>query len=184
MMVISTLADGNNQANEGDPVMKFLTLLRHAKSSWKDPKMDDFDRPLNGRGKRDAPLMGNRLVSYGDIPEMIISSPAERARKTAELVAAALQYHPSAIRFEPCIYEADAETLIELVSQLDDNWKNVMLVGHNPGLTELANLLAPCNLDNIVTCGVARFAFETSRWRDIRVHSGQFLFYDYPKKVQ
>jgi len=183
-MVISTLADGNNQANDGDPVMKFLTLLRHAKSSWKDRDLDDFNRPLNDRGNRNAPLMGRRLVMHGDIPEMIISSPAKRARRTAELVAAALHCHESAIIFDPCLYDADAGTLVELVNQLDDNWQNVMLVGHNPGLTELANLLAPCSLDNIVTCGVARLAFDTSKWRDIQYHSGRLLFYDYPKKVQ
>jgi phosphohistidine phosphatase len=160
--------------------MKHLTLLRHAKSSWKDPECDDFDRPLNKRGRQNAPLIGQRLAMLGEVPEIIISSPAKRARRTAELVAAALPYQASAIRYEPCIYEAGLGTLVELVSQLDDDWQKVMLVGHNPGLTDLANALAPCKLDNIVTCGVVKLAFRVDSWRDIQFHSGRLLFYDYP----
>jgi len=164
--------------------MKHLTLLRHAKSSWQDPALDDIDRPLNGRGKRNARLMGQRLAILDETPKVIISSPAKRARRTAELVAEALHYPESAIRFEPCMYEADVGTLLELVSQLDNVWQDVMLVGHNPGLTELANLLAPCNLDNIVTCGLAKIAFENASWSELRFNSGHLLLYDYPKKSQ
>ncbi len=163
--------------------MKYLTLLRHAKSSWKEPTCDDFDRPLSGRGTRNAPLMGQRLAMLGEVPEVIISSPAKRARRTAELVASALPYEASAIRFEPGIYEAEIETLLDLVSQFDDAWQDVMLVGHNPGLTDLANVLAPCKLDNIVTCGVVKLAFSADSWRDIQSNSGRLLFYDYPKKA-
>ena len=160
--------------------MKYLTLLRHAKSSWKDPACDDFDRPLNKRGRQDAPLIGQRLAILGEVPEIIISSPAKRARRTAELVAAAMPYQSSTILYEPRIYEAGLGTLFELVSQLDEDWQNVMLVGHNPGLTDLANALAPCKLDNIVTCGVVKLAFRVDSWRDIQFNSGRLLFYDYP----
>ncbi len=160
--------------------MKYLSLLRHAKSSWKDPACDDFDRPLNKRGRQDAPLIGQRLAMLGEVPEVIISSPAKRARSTAESVAAALPYQSSAIRYEPCIYEAGLGTLVELVSQLDDDWQNVMLVGHNPGLTDLANAFAPCKIGNIVTCGLVKLAFRVDSWRDIQFDCGRLLFYDYP----
>lgn len=162
--------------------MRRLILLRHAKSSWKDPLLEDFDRPLNKRGQKNAPLMGQRLAMLGERPEVILSSPAKRACETAKMIAAALSYEESAIRFEPCIYEAGVGTLLELVSCLDNAWHDVMLVGHNPGLTELVNALTESKLENIVTCGVVKLAFETVSWRDIQLHSGRLLFYDYPKK--
>ncbi|MDF1581468.1 MAG: histidine phosphatase family protein [Desulfuromonadales bacterium] len=160
--------------------MKYLTLLRHAKSSWKDPGCDDFDRSLNKRGRQDAPLIGGRLAMLGEVPEVIISSPARRARNTADLVAAALPCQPLAIRYEPRIYEAVLGTLIEIVNQLDDDWQNVMLVGHNPGLTDLVNAFAPCKIDNIVTCGLVKLAFRVDSWRDIQFNGGRLLFYEYP----
>lgn len=162
--------------------MKYLTLLRHAKSSWKDPECDDFDRPLNKRGRLDAPLIGERLAMLGEVPEIIISSPAKRARSTAELIAATLPYQASAIRYEPRIYEAELGTLVELVNQLDDTWQRVMLIGHNPGLVWLTNALTRCDLDNIVTCGVVKIQFNAISWSDIQFNSGRLLFYDYPKK--
>jgi phosphohistidine phosphatase len=162
--------------------MKYLALLRHAKSSWKDPAREDFDRPLNRRGRQDAPLMGQRLAALGEHPDMIISSPARRARKTARLVAAALPYEKSAIRYDACIYEADLDTLFGLVNHLDNAWQAVMLVGHNPGLTELANTLAPFRLGNLVTGSVVKFAFATDSWQDIGRHSGRLLYYEFPQK--
>jgi phosphohistidine phosphatase len=162
--------------------MKNLVLLRHAKSSWKDQAREDFDRPLNKRGRQDAPRMGQRLAMLGERPDMILASPARRARKTAELIAAAWNYEKSAIRFDPVIYEAEVATLVELVRHLDNAWQDVMLVGHNPGLTDLANVLAPCRLDNIVTCGVVKLAFEVGSWQDVRLNCGRLLYYDYPRK--
>lgn len=162
--------------------MKYLTLLRHAKSSWKDPDCDDFDRPLNKRGRHNAPLIGRRLAMLGEVPEIIISSPARRARNTAEVVAATLDYQTAAIRYDQRIYEAGLETLVELISQFDNAWQDVMLVGHNPGLTDLAKALAPCTFDNIVTCGVVKLAFDIDAWRDIQLYSARLLFYDFPKK--
>ena len=162
--------------------MKHLTLLRHAKSSWKDPDLDDFDRPLNKRGRQDAPFMGQRLAMHGEAPEVIISSPANRARRTTELVASALHYKKSTIKLEPRIYDASVETLIKLVNQFDDAWQRVMLVGHNPGLTDLAKALTHCDLDNIVTCGVVKIEFDAISWSNIQCNSGRLLFYDYPKK--
>ncbi|MBW2520869.1 MAG: histidine phosphatase family protein [Deltaproteobacteria bacterium] len=163
--------------------MKHLILLRHAKSSWKDPSLDDFDRPLNKRGKENAPLMGQRLAAMGERPQIILASPAMRARKTAYLVAPALNCSDEMITFVPNIYEADVTTLLNIIQDLRDIWQTVILVGHNPGLTELANQLAPCGLANVVTCGAVKLEFKCSRWKEIKLNSGVMLYYEYPKKA-
>jgi phosphohistidine phosphatase len=161
--------------------MKRLTLLRHAKSSWKDPELADFDRPLNKRGKRDAPLMGERLAGRDQRPELIISSPARRARKTAKLIARELEIPDDRLILAMEIYEAEPETLLKVVRGLDDRWEHVLLIGHNPGLTELGNLLADCGMDNIPTCGVLCLDFDAENWKSLGAKSGTLIFYDTPK---
>jgi phosphohistidine phosphatase len=114
---------------------------------------------------------------------MIIASPAKRSRKTAELVALELNYSVDAILYDPRVYEASPGTLLEVVHGLKDAWQDVLLVGHNPSFTELANHLAPCRLENIVTCGVVKLAFDVSSWQEVDHLSGSFCYYDYPKKA-
>jgi phosphohistidine phosphatase len=116
--------------------MKRLTLVRHAKSSWKNAALADSDRPLSGRGKQDAPRMGAFLASQGIVPDIILASPARRARKTAQLLAAAIPAAAGRILLDPALYEASAEALLERVRALDETWQHVMLVGHNPGLPD------------------------------------------------
>jgi phosphohistidine phosphatase len=161
--------------------MKRLTLVRHAKSSWKDPELADFDRPLSKRGKQDAPLMGERLAGLNPRPELIISSPAKRARKTAKLIARELELPDDRLILETEIYEAEPEILLKMVRGLDDRWAHVLLVGHNPGLTELGNLLADCGIANIPTCGVLCLDFDAEAWKSLGPRSGTLIFYDYPK---
>ena len=162
--------------------MKYLSLLRHAKSSWKDPGLDDFDRPLSNRGKANAPMMGKHMAARGIKPEAIISSPAVRARCTAEILAKELHFDHLVLLFDPRIYEADGEMLLDFVRNLKETWQDVVMVGHNPGFTELANLLAPCSIDNIVTCGVVRLEFPFDSWQEITAMSGRLQFYDHPIK--
>jgi phosphohistidine phosphatase len=162
--------------------MKRLTLVRHAKSSWKDPELADFDRPLGKRGKLDAPLMGERLAGRGRRPELIISSPAKRARKTAKLIARELELRDDRLILVTEIYEAEPEILLKIVHGLDDRWEHVLLIGHNPGLTELGNLLADCGIENIPTCGALCLDFDTEDWKSLGPKSGTLVFYDYPKK--
>jgi len=161
--------------------MKRLTLVRHAKSSWKDAELADFERPLTKRGKHDAPLMGKRLAARGLRPELIVSSPARRARKTAKLIAKELDLPEDRVVFEAEIYEAEPEVLLEIVHRLDDRCEQVLLVGHNPGFTELGNLLAGCDIENIPTCGVLGIDFAVGCWKEIGPGSGTMAFYDYPK---
>ena len=163
--------------------MKYLTLLRHAKSSWKGPQLADFDRPLNKRGRTDAPFMGERLAFRGLNPDRIIASPALRARLTAEVVALALQRGEESIHWEASISEADLTTLLTLIRKLPDSWQDILLVGHNPGLTELANCLAPCNIANIVTCGAVRIALPADTWTAAGRQAGRLEFYDTPGEV-
>jgi phosphohistidine phosphatase len=162
--------------------MKRLTLVRHAKSSWKDPELADFDRPLSKRGKQDAPLMGKRLAGRDLRPELIVSSPARRARKTAKLIARELDLADERLVLEAKIYEAEPAVLLEVVRGLDDRWEHVLLVGHNPGLTELGNLLADCGIENIPTCGALCLDFDADDWKSLGPKSGTLVFYDYPKK--
>jgi len=120
--------------------MKTLFILRHAKSSWADPKLADIDRPLNKRGKRDAPRIGSLLRKNDLVPDLILSSPAVRARLTAEAVAEASGYEGE-IEFEDNFYPGNPEDYIEVLQALPDDVNSVMVVGHNPGLEELLETL-------------------------------------------
>jgi phosphohistidine phosphatase len=162
--------------------MKRLTLIRHAKSSWKDAFLLDMDRPLNKRGQRDAPVMGKRLAARESRPDLIISSPATRALTTAEAIAAEIEYPVEEIVVGERMYGADVAEWLQIIRGLDDSWDHVMCCGHNPGLTDLVNALSPYAIDNIPTCGVVELAFDTDTWTDVgRIEPTQVHF-DYPKK--
>lgn len=165
--------------------MKILYLLRHAKSSWKDASLQDFDRPLNGRGEKDAPAMGRRLARMKISPELIVSSSALRTRITARLIAEALQFHEKDIQFRDELYHAGTDTLLRHLKQTDDKVEKFMLVGHNPGLTDFANVLCRDKIENIVTTGIFTIGFHTNSWADIKTNGrGKLLFYDFPKNTQ
>ncbi len=164
--------------------MKQLTLLRHAKSSWKDPALADFDRPLNRRGREDAPRMGDRLREEGVFPDRVVASPALRARMTAEAIVAALGLGAERLSFCEAIYEADLERLMDLVRGLDDTDDHVLLVGHNPGLTDLWNHLSHTAVDNIPTCGVFSLRFSNASWGSLCQGSGQTVFTATPRRIE
>ena len=132
---------------------KRVTLLRHAKSSWDQPRLSDFDRPLNSRGERDAPAMGNLLHERNYCPQVIISSDAARAKTTAQIVATKIDYPAEQIRFRNSLYLASPQALLQTFMDEAENYADVMLVAHNPGLTELANQLGNQRLDNLPTAG-------------------------------
>jgi phosphohistidine phosphatase len=165
--------------------MKYLYLVRHAKSSWDFPELSDFDRPLNKRGQRDAPVMALRVASKQPDLDVIISSPANRAITTAKEMAKALDIDESSIVQEHEIYHASMKTLIDIAKALPEEYDKVMLVGHNPGFTDLANQLKEhdYHIDNVPTCGVVAIELPTHKWADLVEHSGRLLFFDYPKKV-
>lgn len=142
--------------------MKKLWILRHAKSDWGSPSLPDFERPLNKRGLANAPAMGAFLSEHG-LPDLVLCSPARRARQTAERVSESMGYAVGRIQFEPRIYEASPETLLDVIEQVPDAVQHLMLVGHNPGLTMLVNMLGG-SLDNLPTCSVISFEFDSKDW--------------------
>ena len=161
--------------------MRLLTLVRHAKSSWDYPELSDFERPLNERGRRDAPLMARRcLVEWGK-PERLVSSPALRAITTARAFAEAFGIGADEIVVQPKIYEAAVESLLRILRAQDDGDRHVMLFGHNPGITALAHELARCNFDELPTCGVAGFELAVKCWSDVGSGCGKLVRYSTPK---
>lgn len=161
--------------------MKRLTLLRHAKSSWDDASLSDFDRPLNPRGRRNAPEMGRRLLENGQVPDLLISSPARRAISTARMAAREMGFPEERIIEEPALYHASSAAIIEIVHSLETLADHVMLVAHNPGFTDLANRLSTARIDNIPTAGVFCVDFDVDDWNEVRPHEGVFVYFDYPK---
>lgn len=159
-----------------------LYLIRHAKSSWAAPGLRDFDRPLNSRGKLDAPFMGKRLAGYGICPQLILASPAKRTRKTAQYIAEAVHYPTAEIVFSEAIYEAGVADLLQVIAQSPVDAGVLFLVGHNYAITDLAENLTGQNLGNIPTCGVVGIEFSAQSWADIIPGLGRLLFFDYPKK--
>jgi len=164
--------------------MKELILLRHAKSDWGDPELRDFDRPLNQRGEKNAPTMGERLRLRGVQPERIVSSPAKRAVETGRLVIRKLILLEARLVFDERIYEAATSELFRVIGDFDSTCRQVMLLGHNPGLTELAHQLCGLGIDNLPTCGAVGIRLNVENWKDLIPGCGELWFYDYPKNQE
>ncbi len=162
--------------------MKTLYLVRHAKSSWKYPGLDDFERPLNKRGRKSAPLMGKILKKLKVTPDLVISSPANRAATTARIIAAKIKYPLEKIRYSEAIYEFSANAVIHFIEQIDNAADKVMVVGHNPALTDLANYFGDEPISNVPTCGVFCVDLDISSWTKIFEHRGKLKFFEFPKK--
>ncbi len=162
--------------------MKTLILVRHAKSSWKDDNVKDFDRPLNMRGKKDAPRMGKLLLEKQCIPEKIISSPALRAWTTAHYIAEKLNYPRAAIKANQHIYDANLTELIDVIRHLNDSFSSVMLVGHNPALNDFARSLLFNPVLHFPTCSVVWMTQEINTWKDACDGVWKRKEYFYPKK--
>ncbi|MEW6143867.1 MAG: histidine phosphatase family protein [Thermodesulfobacteriota bacterium] len=160
-----------------------LFLVRHAKSSWDDISLDDRERPLNERGKEEAPRMGKHLAGYDIKPDMITSSPAVRALKTAEKIAKELGFKKSDVVADEGIYTFGGGSLMDVVRGFDDKYRSVMMVGHNPAITSFANELSNAGIDNIPTCGVVLLEFDAAKWKDVGKGGGRLLEFDYPKKL-
>jgi phosphohistidine phosphatase len=164
--------------------VKQLILFRHAKSSW-DDDVGDVHRELAGRGERDAPRMGKRLKARHAHPDLIVSSHAARAQRTAELVAKALGIKRKEVRIERALYMASPDDILAVVAALEDSLSCVLLVGHNPGLTELVNRLLPeLKLDNLPTSGAVAIDLSTTSWRSAATAGAKLAYYDYPKNPE
>jgi phosphohistidine phosphatase len=161
--------------------MKTLFLLRHAKSSWKDVSLPDFERPLNERGRRAAPLIGKYMRKQKLHPDLILCSTAKRARQTIALVVKAAAFKTE-LRYDERIYEASLARLLLLVSQLDDAADKAMLVGHNPGFEELLESLTG-QVRRMPTAALAHITLNVERWTDAREQSGELIRLVRPKDL-
>ena len=161
--------------------MKILTLVRHAKSSWNHPDLTDRQRPLNARGERDAPDMGQRIVAHGIRPSLIITSPATRAWTTARIIASEIGYPTEFLQREDSLYLASLDDLLGAVVAQDVGFNSLMVVGHNPGLTEFANFLVPGLTNNLPTAGVVSVGIERDDWNLYQQAKAELLVFDYPK---
>jgi phosphohistidine phosphatase len=161
--------------------MKILTLIRHAKSDWSDPDIADFDRPLNNRGKKAASLMAQRLLQTGEIPEIMITSAAKRARKTAKLMAHELQLETEKIIKKKEIYAVHRAELIECIKNCSTS-HHIALVAHNPELSELGQWLCTASPEWLPTCAILTLELKIDRWNQLKSGCATIRNYDYPKK--
>jgi len=163
--------------------LKILTIVRHAKSSWSDSSLPDNKRPLNRRGKRDAPEMGRRIQEHGIRPSLIVSSPATRAWTTAKVIANTINYPREFLQKEERLYLASLDEILDVVVAQDNGFNNLMVVGHNPGMTEFANFLVPGLTGNLPTAGVVSVQIDQDDWSLYGRPATELLVHDWPKKT-
>jgi phosphohistidine phosphatase len=158
-------------------------MIRHAKSSWANPLQSDFDRPLNDRGKEEAPAMGKKLKDSKVIPDLIISSNAKRTRQTAKKIAKEVGYDVDNIKWEEKLYHCIPSVFEEVIFGIDAKVKTVFIVAHNPGITEFVNQLSPdFSVDNMPTCGIVGVHLETDGWSNFSIVKHKVFLFEYPGK--
>ncbi len=161
--------------------MKDLFLVRHAKSDWSIPGQLDFDRGLNSRGKKNAPMMAGIFLKEWSGVDMLVSSPAKRALTTASIFAEAFSIPLKAIVQKREIYEADCMALLKVLEKLPDKANRVMMFGHNPGFSLFNGYLTGEQRD-LPTCAIAGIRFGCDSWSEVSAKSGTWIYFDYPKR--
>lgn len=170
--------------------MKTLLLLRHGKSAWGQPRLGDFDRPLNPRGRQAAPLMAEFILERGLAPDLVLCSTAQRARETWDLMAPILDGERP-VRFDDALYLAAPQAMFEILRQVDEHIECVMLIGHNPGLQKLAVGLAGdgdararmAMAAKYPTAALAVIGLDIPEWSDLRPGAGRLLRFVRPKEL-
>jgi phosphohistidine phosphatase len=163
--------------------MKTLFLMRHAKSSWNDSTLDDHERPLNQRGKDNAPIMAKRLHKLGIKPDALFTSTALRAASTAQVFAKHLDFPQPKISFDPNLYLATACMLQDYVSKIENSLNSVLIFGHNPRLTLLVAQVWGLPINNIPTCGIVSLKFGSSTWEEASSQLPSGATFDFPKNI-
>jgi Phosphohistidine phosphatase SixA len=161
--------------------MKSVILIRHAKSSWAEIGLSDFDRPLNDRGKEDAPRMAKRLLDKAVAIDAFISSPAKRAKKTASLFISEYGGHKDDLILVPELYHAGADAFFHAIAQAPSRAKTIAVFSHNPGITDFANQLTDARVDDMPTCAMFAVRADIANWNEFRDAAKQFWFFDFPK---
>jgi phosphohistidine phosphatase len=164
--------------------MKQLLVIRHAKSSWDNPDLQDNERPLNKRGLEDAPLMANVLRTHNFNLDKIFSSSALRAKMTTEIFAKELKIPESMIEYTDELYNASRREILNFIKRLDDKYESIAIVGHNPGLTDLVHFLLYDFDYELPTCAVVGIDLDLEKWSDIKSGTGSLKFFEYPKKYK
>jgi len=164
--------------------MKKLYIVRHAKSSWSDASLSDFERPLNSRGEKDAPLMGEILKKKGILPDLVISSSAKRALTTAKIISEKIGYSKKKIEKDTNIYHAGLRNMISIINEVSNDVQSLMIFGHNPTFTQLINVLANYDLPNLPTCAVVEIECLVNNWQALTAGTGKVVNYEYPKKYK
>lgn len=164
-------------------MQRTLVMIRHAKSSWANPLQSDYERPLNDRGKEQAPEMGKILNEHKIIPDLIIASSAKRTRQTAKKIAEAVGYNEDNIKWEEKLYHCIPAVFEDLISEINDKIKTVFIIGHNPGITEFVNQLSPdFKIDDMPTCAVAAAHVDTEEWSSFNTSKRRVFLFEYPGK--
>jgi phosphohistidine phosphatase len=164
-------------------MQRTLVLIRHAKSSWANPLQSDFDRPLNDRGKREAPEMGEKLHKLDIVPDLIISSSAKRARQTAKRIAKEVGYDADKIKWEEKLYHCIPSVFEEVIYEINEKVKTVFIVAHNPGITEFVNQLSPeFIIENMPTGGVVAAHMKADEWNNFSIAAKKVFLFEYPGK--
>ncbi len=163
--------------------MRSVLFIRHAKSNWDDRTLSDFDRPLSDRGKKDAPEMASRLINRKIPLDSFISSPAKRARKTADFFIDTYGALKSNVLLKAELYLPSTDAFYDVIEGIDDRFRHLALFSHNPGITHFVNQLTrEITIDHMPTCGIFAIKTDLSHWTDFRKAPKQFWFLDYPKK--
>jgi phosphohistidine phosphatase len=159
--------------------MKRVILMRHAKSSWSDNNLNDHTRPLNKRGRRDAPIMALKIKEEGIVPQIIFSSDSSRTKETSKYLLTKLTN--TKIEYNRQLYHASESTILGVIQEIDDQYDTVMVLAHNPGITDAFYFLANTRIDNVPTSGIGCIEFAVSSFSDIKKLSGQLVYFIYPK---
>lgn len=159
--------------------VKTIYFIRHSKA--KKEGSSDFDRDLSEKGKQNAEFMGKRLKKHKVLPDMIFASPAKRAIKSANLLARETKFKKDIIQVKD-LYNASLENMLEFINSIDDKYNAIFIVGHNPSITQISELLSDSDIGNIPTGGIFCIKFDCCSFKDLKAHHGHALFFDYPKK--
>jgi phosphohistidine phosphatase len=159
--------------------MKHIILMRHAKSDWSNGELTDHQRTLNTRGNLDAPLMATRIKGYGKLPELMLVSDATRTRETWQHITKPLGNVQT--KFDRALYMASPYTIIEKLKEVDNLIDTVLLIAHNPGITEVFHILANIDIDNVPTAGVGCIQLHTDKFSEIENCKKNLVYFTYPK---
>ena len=164
--------------------MKTLVLIRHAKSDWQDSEIKDFDRPLSDRGNADAPVMAKELHRLGLKPDLIISSPANRAITTAGFFARKFGYSEDKIKQEAIIYNGSYQNYIQVINSVNNDIDCIFLLGHNPEISVTASCLLNNFYEQVPTAACICIDFDIDDWNEIETEKGKLRFFLYPKMIK